>query len=82
MRSFFPPGFLRALVRVQCSDRYGAESFPGITQALRDGDETLARAQVAVASGCINDAADFLSGGSGVGAQGAVEPGAAGPTEP
>ena len=58
------------------SDRYAAESFPGITQALRDGDEALAQAQVAVASGCINDAADFLSGGSvGPGAprQGASE---------
>lgn len=64
------------------SDRYAAESFPGITQALRDGDETLARAQVLVASSCINDAAVFLSGGGGVGAQDAVEtaaPEAAGP---
>lgn len=64
-------------------DRYAAESFPGITQALRDGDEALALAQVAVASGCINDAADFLSGGSGSGApQGAVGRGAAGAAEP
>ena len=72
---------------VRCfSDRYDAESFPGITQALRDGDEALALAQVAVASGCINDAEDFLSGGrvgSGAPWQGVVEQDAAkGAAEP
>ncbi|CAM9873000.1 unnamed protein product [Ascophyllum nodosum] len=41
---------------------YAADSFPGITQALRDGDEALARAQVLVAAVCVTDAADFLSG--------------------
>lgn len=43
-------------------DRYGAEPFPGITQALQDGNEQLAQEQVLVAAGCVEDAAAFLSG--------------------
>lgn len=47
-----------------CDDgnRYGAESFPGITQALQDGNEQLAQEQVLVAAGCVENAAAFLSG--------------------
>lgn len=46
-------------------NRYAAESFPGINQALRDGDQELAQAQVLVVAGCISDAAAFLSGEEG-----------------
>ena len=42
--------------------RYAAESFPGITQALSDGDLSLAQDQVRVAAACVSDAAAFLSG--------------------
>eukprot|EP00752_Nemacystus_decipiens_P007436 g6646.t1 len=41
---------------------YAAESFPGITQALSDGDLSLAQEQVLVAAACVSDAAAFLSG--------------------
>ncbi|CAM9367653.1 unnamed protein product, partial [Hapterophycus canaliculatus] len=41
---------------------YAAESFPGITQALTDGDLELAQEQVQVAAACVSEAAAFLSG--------------------
>lgn len=44
--------------------RYAAESFPGITQALSDGDKELAQEQVLVVAACVMDAAEFLSGGT------------------
>lgn len=43
---------------------YAAESFPGITQALSDGDKELAQEQVLVVAACVMDAAEFLSGGT------------------
>lgn len=42
--------------------RYAAESFPGITQALSDGDLELAQEQVQVAAACVSEATAFLSG--------------------
>ncbi|CAM9683547.1 unnamed protein product [Ectocarpus sp. 12 AP-2014] len=44
---------------------YAAESFPGITQALSDGDLELAKEQVHVAAARIEDAATFLTGDEG-----------------
>ncbi|CAN0287802.1 unnamed protein product [Ectocarpus fasciculatus] len=44
---------------------YAAESFPGITQALSDGDLELAQQQVQVAAARIEDAATFLTGDEG-----------------
>ncbi|CAM9593134.1 unnamed protein product [Scytosiphon promiscuus] len=41
---------------------YAAESFPGITQALSDGDLELAQEQVQVAAARVSEAAAFLSG--------------------
>ena len=41
---------------------YAAEPFPGVSQALDDGDVDTAQAQVAVAATCVNDAASFLAG--------------------
>lgn len=50
------------------SCRYAAESLPGITQALSDGDLSLAQEQVLVAAARVSDAAAFLSGGGEGGA--------------
>ncbi|CAN0351452.1 unnamed protein product [Ectocarpus sp. 8 AP-2014] len=44
---------------------YAAESFPGITQALSDGDLELAQEQVHVAAARIENAATFLTGDEG-----------------
>lgn len=41
---------------------YGAESFPGVTQALSDGEWTLAQDQVQVAADRVAAAANFLAG--------------------
>lgn len=44
---------------------YGAESLPGVTQAVNDGKMALAEEQVLVAAGRIRDAALFLAGRGG-----------------
>ncbi|CAN0214090.1 unnamed protein product [Discosporangium mesarthrocarpum] len=41
---------------------YDAETFPGITQPLKDGDRALAREQIAVAASCVLAAANYLGG--------------------
>ena len=41
---------------------YAAEPFPGVSQALDDGDVDAAQAQVAVAATCVTDAAQYLVG--------------------
>ena len=42
---------------------YGAETLPGITQAIKDGDERAAESQAAVAAAAIEAAADFARSG-------------------
>ena len=41
---------------------YAAEPFPGVSQALDDGNTTLAQEQVALAAECVDAAAAFLAG--------------------
>jgi hypothetical protein len=48
---------------------YGAESLPGVTQAVSDGMMHLAQQQVLVAAGRIKEAALFLAGRGGGGGE-------------
>ena len=44
---------------------YGSQAFPGITQALDDGDYKLAQSEINIAAKAVLNAASFLIGGEG-----------------